>query len=64
MRSSSSFLKPTLMVLMLLILLIVTPSVDAIFGKLAKKKKQAEEKQFTAQESAGLGMEAFGDLCT
>lgn len=61
----SNFLKPAALLLMLLVLLLVTPSVDALFGKLTKKKKQQEEKvaAFTGTESAGMGLDAFQDLC-
>ncbi len=61
----SNFLKPAALLLMLLVLLLVTPSVDALFGKLTKKKKEQEEKAaaFTGTESAGMGLDAFQDLC-
>ena len=65
--ASLSFLRPLALLLGLLVLLLVTPSTDALFSKLAKKKKPVQEQQleeFTGTQSADMGLEAFQDLCT
>lgn len=64
--ASLSFLKPLALLLGLLVLLLVTPSTDALFSKLAKKKRPQQEEQqldVSGKESAGMGLEAFQDLC-
>ena len=67
--ASLSFIRSIALLLGLLILLLVTPSTDALFSKLAKKKPVQEEQQqqqqeYTGKESAEMGLAAFQDLCT
>jgi len=66
-----SFIRSIALLLGLLVFLFVTPSTDALFSKLAKKRTPVQEEQapeqkpeYTGKESANMGLQAFQDLCT